>query len=92
MLISIFSPRFYLFVCSICNFGNEFLRRLEINWTDLIHLMLFNLTFYNRPTTHFDLVNVLTPYFMELANNLQLPEYVSSFIEPDHKLLIFDHF
>lgn len=61
----------------MCNYGNEFLRRLEMNWTDLLHLLLFNLTFYNKPTKYFDLSNVITPYFMDMNKVLQLPEYVS---------------
>ncbi|XP_063705304.1 polycomb protein Pcl [Culicoides brevitarsis] len=69
--------RFYIFVCSMCNHGKEFLRRLEMNWTDLIHLLLFNLTFYNRPNKYFDLQTVLTPYFMELHRILQLPDYMN---------------
>lgn len=71
----------------MCNFGTEFLRRLEMNWTDLIHLLLFNLSYHNRPTKHFDLLDVLTPYFMELNQVLQLPDYVS--VSLKHFLFLF---
>lgn len=36
--------RFFVFVCSICNNGKEFVRRLEMKWVDVIHLSIFHLT------------------------------------------------
>ncbi|XP_033226981.1 uncharacterized protein LOC117179371 isoform X2 [Belonocnema kinseyi] len=64
--------RFYVFVCSMCNYGKEFVRRLEIKWVDLVHLMLYNLTVYNAKK-YYDLDTVIVPYANENWNTLQLP-------------------
>lgn len=36
--------RFYVFVCSHCNEGCEFLHRLDMKWVDVVHLALFNIS------------------------------------------------
>lgn len=64
--------RFYVFVCSMCNYGKEFVRRLEIKWVDLVHLMLYNLTVYNAKK-YYDLDTVIVPYANDNWNTLQLP-------------------
>lgn len=50
----------------------EFIRRLEMKWVDLIHLMLFNLTTFNS-RKYFDLDSVLIPYIRDNWHGLQLP-------------------
>ena len=67
--------RFYVFVCSICNHGKEFLRRLEMKWVDLVHLMLFNLTVYNSKK-YYDLDTIIIPYINDNWHALQLPPKV----------------
>ncbi|KAL3277192.1 hypothetical protein HHI36_012543 [Cryptolaemus montrouzieri] len=67
--------RFYVFVCSICNHGKEFVRRLEMKWDDLVHLMLFNLTVHHSKK-YYDLDNVLIPYINDNWHALQLPAKV----------------
>lgn len=67
--------RFYVFVCSICNHGKEFLRRLELKWVDLVHLMLFNLTAYNSKK-YYDLDTIIIPYINDNWHALQLPPKV----------------
>ncbi|XP_012253942.1 metal-response element-binding transcription factor 2 isoform X1 [Athalia rosae] len=64
--------RFYVFVCSMCNYGKEFVRRLELKWVDLVHLMLYNLTVYNAKK-YYDLDTIIVPYANENWNALQLP-------------------
>ncbi|KAK5650472.1 hypothetical protein RI129_001501 [Pyrocoelia pectoralis] len=64
--------RFYVFVCAVCNEGVEFLRRLELNWVELVHLMLFNLTAYNV-MKYYDLDSVIIPYINDNWHALQLP-------------------
>lgn len=68
--------RFYVFVCSICNQGKNFLRRLEMKWVDLVHLMLFNLTSYNSKK-YYDLDSVIIAYINDNWHALQLPPKVS---------------
>lgn len=67
--------RFYVFVCSICNQGKDFLRRLEMKWVDLVHLMLFNLTVYNSKK-YYDLDTIIIPYINDNWHALQLPPKV----------------
>jgi len=69
--------RFYVFVCSMCNYGKEFVRRLEMKWVDLVHLMLYNLTVYNAKK-YYDLDTVIIPYANDNWHTLQLPPRVSA--------------
>lgn len=72
------SYRFYVFVCSTCNNGKEFVRRLEMKWVDLVHLMLYNLTVYNAKK-YYDLDTVIIPYANDNWFTLQLPPRVRNF-------------
>lgn len=65
--------KLYIFACSLCNGGAEYLRRLELCWLELAHLALYNLTAYNAPN-YFDLDDVVMPYIMDNWHALQLPE------------------
>ncbi|XP_045467629.1 uncharacterized protein LOC123676031 [Harmonia axyridis] len=67
--------RFYVFVCSVCNHGKEFVRRLEMKWDDLVHLMLYNLTVYHSKK-YYDLDSVILPYINDNWHALQLPATV----------------
>ncbi|CAG9857001.1 unnamed protein product [Phyllotreta striolata] len=69
--------RFYVFVCSICNHGQDFVRRLEMKWVDLVHLMLFNLTAYNSKK-YYDLDAVVIPYINDNWHALQLPPKIAN--------------
>ncbi|XP_057665252.1 PHD finger protein 19 [Diorhabda carinulata] len=69
--------RFYVFVCSICNHGQDFIRRLEMKWVDLVHLMLFNLTAYNSKK-YYDLDSVVVPYINDNWHALQLPPKIAN--------------
>ncbi|WAR31080.1 MTF2-like protein [Mya arenaria] len=42
-----FSDTFYIFVCAPCNYGNEYIKRL-----DILHICLFNLAVVNRRKYH----------------------------------------
>ncbi|CAG9772892.1 unnamed protein product [Ceutorhynchus assimilis] len=64
--------RFYVFVCAICNHNKEFVRRLEIKWVDLVHLMLYNLTVHHCKK-YYDLDSVVIPYISDNWHALQLP-------------------
>ncbi|XP_018396737.1 PREDICTED: PHD finger protein 19 [Cyphomyrmex costatus] len=69
--------RFYVFVCSMCNHGKEFIRRLEMKWVDLVHLMLYNLTVYNAKK-YYDLDTVIIPYANDNWTALQLPTQIKN--------------
>lgn len=56
----------------MCNHGKEFVRRLEMKWVDLVHLMLYNLTVYNAKK-YYDLDTVIIPYANDNWYTLQLP-------------------
>ncbi|GLG99739.1 Uncharacterized protein GBIM_06135 [Gryllus bimaculatus] len=64
--------RFYVFVCSLCNHGKEFVRRLEMKWVDIIHLTLFNLTVYNAKK-YYDLDTTIIPFINNNWDAFQLP-------------------
>jgi len=64
--------RFYVFVCSLCNYGKEFVRRLEMKWVDIVHLALYNLTIFNAKK-YYDLDTVIIPYVNNNWNTFQLP-------------------
>lgn len=62
----------------MCNHGKEFVRRLEMKWVDLVHLMLYNLTVYNAKK-YYDLDTVIIPYANDNWLTLQLPPRVRIF-------------
>ncbi|XP_071447791.1 polycomb protein Pcl [Hetaerina americana] len=64
--------RFYIFVCAVCNHGTEFVRRLEMQLVDVVHLALFNLTVLNAKK-YYDFDTLLIPYINDNWKYLQLP-------------------
>ncbi|CAH0388322.1 unnamed protein product [Bemisia tabaci] len=63
--------RFFIFVCGACHRGVEILRRIEMTWSDLVHLALFNLTAYECRKYH-DLDNLMK-FLLSNWSSLQLP-------------------
>ncbi|XP_055641340.1 polycomb protein Pcl [Toxorhynchites rutilus septentrionalis] len=68
--------RFYFFICSICNHGHEFVRRLDISWPDLIHLTLYNLIARNGKR-FYDVTKAIAPYVEDNWKTLQLSDQMS---------------
>lgn len=66
-----FLNRFYVFVCVLCNHGEEFVRRLQLKLDDLVHLLVFNLSVHNE-RRYFDVTKVIVPYAIDNWHALQL--------------------
>lgn len=71
----------------MCNHGKEFVRRLEMKWVDLVHLMLYNLTVYNAKK-YYDLDTVIIPYANDNWLTLQLPPRVGVNIQSTKQIIL----
>lgn len=57
--------------------GTEFIQRLDMNWSDLVQIVLFNLTTENQQT-FFHIDKVLMRYLNDMKNALQISDQVSA--------------
>ncbi|XP_033642944.1 metal-response element-binding transcription factor 2-like [Asterias rubens] len=67
----LYGDGFYIFVCSVCNSGPEYLKRLALKWQDLAQLVLYNLTLLHRKK-YYDFEEEIMPYLTEQWYNLQV--------------------
>ncbi|XP_042214233.1 PHD finger protein 19-like isoform X1 [Homarus americanus] len=68
----LYGDRFYVFVCALCNEGNEFLHRLDVKWVDVVHLSIFNLTLQDSKT-YFEYEDTITQWINDNWELLQAP-------------------
>ncbi|KAG1662689.1 Metal-response element-binding transcription factor 2 [Nymphon striatum] len=69
----LYGDRFYVFVCSVCNSGPEYLKRLDLNWTDVAHLVIFNLTILHNRKYH-EFSSAIVPFVNGNWELLQIPK------------------
>ncbi|KAL5274704.1 PHF19 family protein [Megaselia abdita] len=81
--------RFYVFSCSICNDGVEFLRRMKMDWVDIVHLLLFNLYKVHKKK-YLDLKNDIFPYAISNWSSLNLEKSIQNLSNEDIKTNIFE--
>uniref|UniRef100_A0A1A9W0V2 PHD-type domain-containing protein n=1 Tax=Glossina brevipalpis TaxID=37001 RepID=A0A1A9W0V2_9MUSC len=65
---------FFVFSCSVCNQGPEFLKRLQMDWLDFLHLILYNLSLakkYHQKYHHF--IRDILPFAEEQKRSLPIP-------------------
>ncbi|XP_021362370.1 metal-response element-binding transcription factor 2-like isoform X2 [Mizuhopecten yessoensis] len=80
--------RFYLFVCSHCNSGPEYIKRLDLKWVDIAHLVLFNLTLSGiKKFYDFD---VVLAYMTANWNKLQLSSQIAETTEEERQKKLYD--
>uniref|UniRef100_A0A1I8Q408 PHD-type domain-containing protein n=1 Tax=Stomoxys calcitrans TaxID=35570 RepID=A0A1I8Q408_STOCA len=67
---------FFVFACSVCNDGEEYLRRLQPSWVDLIHLIMYNVSTLKKRQNHkyHHLLKDIYPFALEKRKILPMPK------------------
>ncbi|TDG51092.1 hypothetical protein AWZ03_002455 [Drosophila navojoa] len=64
---------FFVFCCTVCNNGVEFIRRLQIDWVDMLHITLYNLRKHQHQKYH-HLLKDIWPFILEQRHQLPICE------------------
>lgn len=72
------------------------MRRQQLRFDDLVHLVLFQLHVHNRQRRYFDERAVIVPYAIDNWHTMQLPQSVSDFYDMSQSTtptnhLVFTH-
>ncbi|XP_061391486.1 polycomb protein Pcl [Musca vetustissima] len=68
---------FFVFCCTVCNNGEEYLRRLQVDWVDLLHLIIYNLSTMKKHQNHkyHHLLKDIYPFALEKRkSSLPMPK------------------
>ncbi|EDW32276.1 GL11547 [Drosophila persimilis] len=63
---------FFVFCCTVCNDGVEYVRRIQIDWVDMLHIALYNLRKHHNQKYH-HLLDIL-PFVLEQRHKLPIAE------------------
>ncbi|XP_017049527.1 polycomb protein Pcl [Drosophila ficusphila] len=64
---------FFVFCCTVCNNGVEFVRRLQVDWVDVLHIALYNLRKHqNHKYLH--LLKDIWPFILEQRHQFPICE------------------
>ncbi|XP_073845747.1 polycomb protein Pcl [Musca autumnalis] len=76
---------FFVFCCTVCNNGEEYLRRLQIDWVDLLHLIIYNLSTMKKHQNHkyHHLLKDIYPFALEKRKMLPMPKQWKTMAEND---------
>ena len=75
----------WLFVCSICNSGSECLKRMDMSWTDIVHLALFDLT-QKTLRRHHDYDRDIMPHILGNWDRFQLYKHHNVLSEEEKRM------
>ncbi|XP_016985993.1 polycomb protein Pcl isoform X2 [Drosophila rhopaloa] len=64
---------FFVFCCTVCNNGVEFVRRMQIDWVDVLHIALYNLRKHQHQK-YYHLLKDIWPFILEKRNQLPICE------------------
>ncbi|XP_078073526.1 PHD finger protein 1 [Mustelus asterias] len=73
----LYGDRFYLFVCCVCTGGAEYVKRLPLEWVDLVHLILYHLSTCCRKK-YFDFEREILAFANENWDNLLVGQLSSA--------------